>query len=127
MFLFEASLLLLFIKHWLCDFVWQTPRMLNEKGVYGSIGGLQHSGLHSLCTFIIFGVAFLSGFTFALAMATIDFALHYHIDWVKVRYGCKDSSNPVYWKHFGLDQLAHSLTYLVMVSIFIRSIQYVNN
>jgi hypothetical protein len=39
-------LTLLFIKHFLADFVWQTDTMVIEKGKYGYLGGLQHSGLH---------------------------------------------------------------------------------
>lgn len=42
---FIIILLALFgIKHFLADFLWQTPKMLSEKGTYGASGGLEHAG-----------------------------------------------------------------------------------
>lgn len=117
MFLYEVALLLLFVKHWLCDFVWQSPRMLAEKGVYGRFGGLQHSAYHAIGTFAVFA---FGGWQFAAILAAIDFTLHYHIDWIKVQYGERDSSTPAFWNHLGLDQLAHYFTYVFLVRLFIN-------
>ena len=119
MLLFEAALTMLFIKHWYVDFVMQTPKMVEEKGQYGKWHGILHSLQHSIATFIIF---VLAGLPIALLFAAIDFVTHYHIDWVKMNYGNRDITTPQFWNHLGLDQLAHYLTYLAIVSIFIRSI-----
>lgn len=119
MVLFEAALLMLFVKHWLCDFVWQTPRMIEEKGTYGAKYGVLHSLYHGIGTVVVFAV---SGMGFALFLGFVDFVFHYHIDWFKMKYGCKDNTNPKYWHHFGLDQLAHSVTYLIIVGILVRSV-----
>jgi hypothetical protein len=119
MLLNEATLLLLFVKHWYVDFVMQTPRMVEEKGQYGKWGGIHHSGQHAIATFFIF---VLAGIPFALAMALLDFVTHYHIDWIKMNYGNRDITTPQFWNHLGLDQLAHMLVYLLIVGIFIRNI-----
>jgi hypothetical protein len=120
MLLFEAVLLMLFIKHWICDFVWQTPDMIAAKGKYGAWKGVVHSSHHAVLTFVIFIAA---GVRFALMMALLDFILHYHIDYVKVKYGESNMASSRFWKHFGLDQLAHYVTYLIIVSIFVRTVQ----
>ncbi len=119
MLLYEAALIMLLIKHWLVDFVWQTPRMVEEKGQYGKWHGILHSLQHSLATFVIF---ILAGIPFALGVALIDFVTHYHIDWVKMNYGNRDIATPEFWNHLGLDQLAHSLVYILIVGLFIRTI-----
>lgn len=117
MFEFELAFTLLFVKHWLCDFAWQTPRMLSEKGTYGALGGLYHSGLHAAFTFVIFTMLDANE---AFLLASIDFLIHYHVDWFKVRYGTRDASTPKFWKQFGLDQLAHYFTYLLIIGMFAR-------
>jgi hypothetical protein len=119
MLLFEAALLLLFIKHWYIDFVMQTPQMVAEKGQYGKWHGILHSLQHGLATFVIFALA---GLPLALMLAAIDFITHYHIDWVKMKYGNRDITTPEFWNHLGLDQMAHSFVYLAIVSIFVRSV-----
>ena len=123
MLLFEAVLLMLFIKHWICDFVWQTPEMIAAKGKYGAWLGVVHSSHHAVSTFVIFTAVSVGAVGFALMLALLDFILHYHIDYVKVKYGETNMASSRYWKHFGFDQLAHYVTYLIIVSIFIRSIQ----
>jgi len=116
---YEYILFSLLIKHWVCDFAWQTPRMLNEKGVYGATGGLQHAFLHALCTFVI--LAFFD-FDYAVELALLDGIVHYHIDWIKMKFGTREMKTTLFWKQFGLDQLAHQITYLLIVGISVRLI-----
>ena len=47
LFLLLAALALLQAKHFLFDFVFQTPYQLKNKGTYGHPGGLLHAGLHA--------------------------------------------------------------------------------
>lgn len=119
MFVFEAVLTFLLIKHYLFDFVFQTDRMIQDKSVYGRPWGLAHSLLHGLGTFI---VLMIYGIKLALILAVIESLLHYHIDWIKVRWGCRDMEKPAYWNHFGLDQLAHGLTYVFIAGVIVRSL-----
>jgi hypothetical protein len=50
-----------------------------------------------------------------IAVTLVEGLAHYHIDWLKVKYGIKDNTKPLFWNQFGMDQLAHQLCYLVMV------------
>lgn len=106
---------LLQIKHFLADFVWQTDRMVLEKGIYGARYGLYHSGIQSLGTFLAFAwIHPLLG----LITAIIDFVAHYHIDWAKININRRYNYTPKdhkFWFWLGLDQLAHQLTYVFLV------------
>jgi hypothetical protein len=109
-------LALLFIKHYIVDFVLQTPEMIASKGTYGDRAGIWHSTQQGIGTFIA-GCICLSSPIAALWWALVDGFIHYHIDWAKMKYGCGDITNPRFWNHLGLDQLAHYLTYLMIAVI----------
>ena len=109
------TLFLLQIKHFLADFVWQTNRMVQEKGIYGARHGIYHSGLQALGTFLAF--AWMHP-VIGLAAALVDFLAHYHIDWAKININKKYHYTPQdtkFWFWLGLDQLAHQITYLFLV------------
>ena len=112
----ELILVLLFTKHFLIDFPLQTPYQLKNKGKYGHAGGLLHSGLHGLATFVIF--SFLT--PYALVFGIVDFLVHYHIDWAKVKLNNRlqlTPENPQFWTLLGLDQYLHAMTYIAMVAL----------
>jgi hypothetical protein len=109
-------LALLFIKHWICDFVIQTDAEIRNKGEYGNIDGVVHSAKHGLGTALVLLLFAFDPLTI-FSLSILDFIFHYHIDWVKMNYGCQDARDPKFWHHLGLDQLAHSLTYIALVSI----------
>ncbi|MCK5616410.1 DUF3307 domain-containing protein [Candidatus Pacearchaeota archaeon] len=106
-------LMWLIFKHWLVDFVLQTPYQFMNKGKYGHPGGLLHSGL-----MVIFSipVALVLGIWWILIL---EFFIHYHMDWAKVklneRYDLKPDSSEKYWWLLGFDQMIHYLTYIIMV------------
>jgi hypothetical protein len=58
----------------------------------------------------------------ALIIAVVDGLIHYHVDWIKMNYGENDMSNPQFWNHLGLDQLAHSLAYVFIAGFVLRSL-----
>jgi hypothetical protein len=105
---------LLFIKHWYIDFVNQSEAEVHGKGIYGEAHGLMHSIKHGLATAVIFGL-FVFDFKIAIIIGFIDFALHYHIDYCKMRFGNRDIKTKAFWAQLGLDQLAHYFTYLLLV------------
>lgn len=110
-------LILLQIKHWYIDFVNQSDDKVADKGKYGRWLGIKHSFKHGLATFLIFFVFIeVEG---ALIVGLIDFVLHYHIDWIKMRFGNRDIRTKAFWAQLGLDQLAHQLTYIGIVSLLI--------
>lgn len=89
-----------------------------KKGVWLHPCGISHSLDHvcgTLIALIIFHLFVpLSAFVI-LGISITEGVVHYIIDFVKVKYGCKDSTKPLFWNQFGMDQLAHQLTYLAMV------------
>jgi hypothetical protein len=111
-------LALLFVKHWYVDFVNQSIEEVQTKGIYGRWPGICHSLKHGFGTWLVFWITTAEP-VFALFIGLIDFVLHYHIDWVKMKWGNRDIQNPRFWNHLGLDQLAHYLTYLGLVYIAI--------
>lgn len=106
-------LLLLQIKHFLFDFVFQTKKHIESKGVYGNIFGIEHSVLHGVGT--LFSLFWFISLPVAFIFSILDTMVHYHIDWLKCNFGTKDINDKKFWIYFGLDQLAHQITYLVIV------------
>ena len=109
-------LTLLFFKHWLIDFVFQTDTEIRNKGDYGNIKGVIHSAKHGFATAVVLALFGLDPLAI-IFLSTLDFIAHYHIDWLKMNYGCQDAKDPKFWQHLGLDQMAHSLTYIGLVSL----------
>jgi|ERR1041384_7141728 hypothetical protein len=112
-------LTLLFIKHFVADFVYQPPYQFMNKGTYGHPGGIVHAGQHTILSLIILLFFVSPGIAFALALA--EFLIHYHMDWFKMKYnklkGWGANTHSQFWTLLGLDQLVHSLTYVGMVGI----------
>ncbi len=115
---------LLIIKHFICDFFFQTNWMVLNKGTYGHRAGFAHVGVHVLGTFwafvifmqifeIFFNAGLFSGVLFAEAI------IHYHLDWIKMRFnkkmGWTCNKSVEFWILMGLDQLLHYLTYVGMI------------
>lgn len=114
-----GALVLLEVKHFVVDYVLQTPYQYQNKGKYGHPGGIVHAGMHgvvSLLVFLLLPVSFWVGFWVIVG----ELIFHYHVDWSKEqinhRFDLKQNTGP-YWATFGIDQLLHHLTYVVMVWI----------
>jgi len=109
---------LLQIKHWYIDFVNQSMEEVKSKGFYGSGPGMAHSFKHGIGTiFCILAITGQSYFIYAFILALIDAVAHYHIDWIKMNYSNRDINSPAFWNHLGLDQMAHQLTYLFILTM----------
>lgn len=108
--------LLLQLKHALCDGPLQTVWMISEKGFYGKPGGLAHSLLHGTSSFVAlswFGLPF--GYAAALSLA--DAVIHYHIDYFKevlVRRMGWTPRDRFFWWTLATDQILHHMTYIAM-------------
>lgn len=110
-------LALLFIKHWFADFVVQFNYMVEQKGIYGAEGGIHHSLIHCVLTWIVMYAVFQNTFI-AVFTALFDGVVHYHIDWLKMnisRWRNLTIRDHEFWMWLGADQLAHCLTYIAMV------------
>ena len=116
-------LVALFVKHFVVDFMLQTPYMYLNKGTYLHGGGILHATLHGMATaFILASFVFLGTIQISLfvvfLIALAEAIAHYHIDWAKVKtnthYGLKPDNSEKYWWLLGFDQLLHSLTYVAI-------------
>jgi hypothetical protein len=108
---------LLIIKHFICDFVLQTNKMIFQKGLYGARGGLYHAAEHAIGTTVVLCFFFYSVWP-AVLLGLVDGFLHYHIDWVKQYYSSHyKSDNKQYWVWLGADQMCHYITYVFIVWI----------
>lgn len=108
------------VKHFIVDFVVQTPYMYLNKGKLLHPGGWVHAGLHGFASLIVFMMLT------PIALATVCFSLvfaeiciHFTIDCLKVnigkRYGLTATNSEWFWILLGLDQLLHGLTYVWMI------------
>ena len=109
-------LALLLVKHFICDFVLQTPWQIAEKGIYGAPGGIVHSGIHIAGTLVAL-LAVQTPLSVTLPVLIAEFAVHYHIDWGKEQTVRRLDwrSGARFWNAMGFDQLLHGLTYLAIV------------
>jgi hypothetical protein len=114
-----ATLLILQIKHFVADFVLQTPYQFLNKGKYGHPGGIIHAGIHALGSLFAFFVITPS-LRLGIAIFACEFVAHYHIDWLKERTVKRQQwvfPQAEFWWTFGADQVLHQLTYLVMAGV----------
>lgn len=109
---------LLQVKHWYADFKIQTYMQTVKKGVWLDPVGISHSIDHIWCSIVallVFNFFHPLAALSIILIAIVEGVIHYIIDFVKVRYGSKDMTKPAFWTQFGLDQLAHQITYLAMI------------
>jgi hypothetical protein len=110
-------------KHFVCDGPLQTKEMVISKGFYGQGLGLLHSALHGLGTLVVL-LIFGSSAIVSLALAVLDFVIHYHIDYAKeniVKKAGWTSTDAKFWWALSADQMAHHLTYLGLIAISIMA------
>lgn len=117
-------LLLLQIKHCYADFVLQTYMQTVKKGVWLDPIGISHTLEHMYCSLLVlfvFGLFITINPFLIIGIVAFEGIVHYIVDYTKVKYGCKDNTKPIFWTQFGLDQLAHQVTYLIMVFCILQS------
>ena len=111
-------LLILFgIKHFIADFLLQFPYMLGQKGIYGAKGGIDHAALHAAFTLLVL-IPFTQDATTIIGLSFVDFAIHYHIDFIKQQFSrglTPEDKN--FWLLLGADQALHYLTYIGIIYV----------
>jgi len=116
-------LIALQIKHWCADFHIQSYDQTVRKGIYRDPVGISHTLDHVIGTLIVLSILMpFIGISpmIILICGLIDLVVHYHVDWLKVKFGSKDITKPQYWREFGADQFAHQLTYLLFAYLLIN-------
>lgn len=121
---FAIGLFALFtVKHIVADYVLQFSWMIRDKGFYGEIGGIVHSGMHAFLTLFVLLLANTGLHIILLTLLSIlDGVIHYHVDWVKSniwREKKYTSQDQMYWITHGIDQGLHFLTYVLIITIVI--------
>lgn len=110
-------LTLLFLKHFICDFLYQPKWMWENKGTLFHYGGVMHSLFHAILTV---NILVLLDPKFAW-LAIVEFFIHYIIDYCKMNINKKFSwtatTHNEFWVLLGVDQLLHSLTYIAIFYI----------
>jgi len=116
------ALLAFQVKHFICDFMLQTQRQVQNKGIYGHLAGVSHAAFHAVTSLpALFILTANPGVIGVIVVA--EFLVHYHCDWLKSnidRTFKLGMERNVYWMVFGLDQLIHQLTYLAIVFVIVR-------
>jgi hypothetical protein len=114
-----VALLCLFqLKHFIADFVLQSPYILDNRRFYGHPGGLLHVAIHlvgSLIALLIVGTSF----SVVAALLIVEGLVHYHLDWAKdniVAWRDLSPRDSGFWYATGLDQGLHQLTYIGMTA-----------
>lgn len=107
----------LFVKHAIADLAMQSFRTPGDKSNLRNPKGWIHAGDHSILTFLVVIIATLN-FTNAIAIAILDYILHFIIDFVKTviikRYKWTTDQRQ-YWVAQSVDQIAHFSCYLIYV------------
>ena len=116
----EMFIMVLFVlKHLVFDWLYQPPFMYKNKGTYGHIGGVVHSLLHGLSTYII--ALFFTDVHTSFIVGITDEVLHYHIDWAKMninkKFGWTATNSENFWRLVGIDQTLHLLTYIGLTCV----------
>jgi hypothetical protein len=114
---FLTLLFLLQVKHWYADFKIQTYMQTIKKGVWLDPIGITHTTDHMKATavvLLIFWLMFPVNIMSLVIVWLLEGPYHYAVDYTKVKYGSKDNTQPLFWNQFGLDQMAHQLSYLAI-------------
>lgn len=107
------------IKHFLCDFIFQSKFMLNKfKGYPDFIAPLL---LHSLVNAVgAFLVAVLFSFKLAILIFLFELMSHFVIDRTKASkelLGRWTPENKLFWWSLGFDQMCHQLVYCFYIAL----------
>ena len=115
------------LKHFLCDYIFQTEYHLGKFKVKGWVAPLaSHCHIHALGTMIIC-VSFSWLYKempvmFALCLVAMDFALHFIQDRIKASpnlLGRWKPDNKYFWWALGQDQLVHHLTHYLIIWLLV--------
>lgn len=119
-----ALLGLFTVKHFVADFVLQSPYILKNRRFYGHPGGILHTGIHAAGSLIVLVLMSTPPFLL-LKILVVEALVHYHVDWAKDNIVLHFNMKPTerrYWIALGADQTVHQLTYVVMTLWWVTGI-----
>lgn len=110
------------VKHYLADYVLQTPIMLKGKDDLRAPGGYLHAGVHVAGSLVVLVSAQTNWLTI-MGLLVAEFIAHYLLDFAKIGYSKNvrfEAAPARYWQLHGVDQLGHQLTYVVMTVLALQ-------
>lgn len=113
-----SVLVCLQLKHFVGDYLLQTPWMIFGKGRLTSGGGYAHAGIHAVLSIPALLLAGLGPAPIALLVVG-EFVLHYAIDFTKAHVSMKGDKGPSsgpFWALHGADQCVHQLSYVALAA-----------
>lgn len=117
------------LKHFACDYIFQTGWMATKKGdnnVEGYKALLAHAGVHAFGTLIV--TLFFAPNLWWLSI--VDLFVHSLIDWAKsniTKAKKWQSDEKKYWLAYGLDQEAHHLSHFAYMILIVLSLSQNGN
>jgi Protein of unknown function (DUF3307) len=123
LYLLLIALAVLAAKHTVFDFFLQSLSQIRNKRIYGHPDGLLHAAGHAAGSCLAFFVI-TPPFAMAISIVVAEFALHYHIDWLKEKlvYDLKfQPDQKIFWCAFGIDQGLHQITYVGIVGVLMAA------
>jgi len=108
-------LALLFIKHFLVDFVFQTNTIAEKKGEQFNYLFI-HALIHTFASALV--LVFFTSITKTITIILFELIFHILFDFIKASkrlLGRFTFPHKLYFVSFGFDQLLHQLGYLVIV------------
>lgn len=106
------------IKHFVADFLLQTPYQYRNKGILFHPGGLLHGFFTIAASAVVLAIYQIS-MDVALIILPVEFLVHYFTDFGKTRInqrmGWTASTSDQFFILLGFDQMIHYMTYIWMV------------
>lgn len=116
--LFQFAILML-LKYFICEYILQTAEMTMSKYRYGSLNSLVHIAHHAFGTLVILLVYNVSLIQ-SIFLTLLEAFLHYHIDYIHIRYGAKSYRDKHYWQWLGAEQFLHQLTVILIMALLVK-------
>lgn len=109
-----SFMVLLNLKHLLAEYILQTPHIAYSKIRYGSLNSFIHILHHAFGT-LMAGLLLKFDLGLILGLVLLEAVIHYHVDWLHMRFGSTSYKDKKYWQWLGAEQFAHHQTFILMI------------
>lgn len=105
---------LLNLKHLVAEYILQTPHIAESKIRYGSLNSFIHTLHHAFGT-LMAGLLVKFNLGLILGLVLIEAVIHYHVDWLHMKFGAQSYKDKKYWQWTGIEQFLHQQTFILMI------------
>lgn len=106
--------LLLNLKHFIAEYILQTPHIAGGKIRYGSVNSFIHIFHHAFGTMVT-GLILKFNLVLILGLVIVESIIHYHVDWAVAHFGAHSYKDKKYWQWLGIEQFMHQQTFILMI------------